>query len=199
MYGRVRTRRMRCGSCGHAHAILPDHIVPYSTYGLLFILRVLGEYFLGLRTVEQLCRRYAISASLLYQWKALFPEHKAVWLGVLRDLEITPAEFIRRLLALPRYSCDFGKPFWRKAARSFLQGRREAAAIAQFRFAMIAPVIQGLCPDASRAAYYERVTEKPLTLPDGSTARYSPNALSSWASMYQRIQRALFSADCFRD
>lgn len=61
----------------------------------------------------------------------------------------------------------------------------EAAAIAQFRFAMIAPVIQGLYPDASRAAYYERVTEKPLTLPDDSTARYSPNTLSSWVSMYQ--------------
>ncbi len=113
--------------CGHTHAILPDHIVPYSTYSLPFILRVLGEYFLGLRGVEQLCRRYAISASMLYQWKALFLEHKAVWLGVVRDLEITPAGFIRRLLALPRYSSDFGKPFWRKAARSFLQGRREAA------------------------------------------------------------------------
>ena len=50
---------------------------------------------------------------------------------------------------------------------------------AQFRFAMIAPVIQGLYPDASRTAYYERITEKPLTLPDGSTARYSSNTLSS--------------------
>ena len=72
MYGRVQIRRVRCGSCGHTHAILPDHIVPYSTYSLQFILRVLAEYFLGLRTVEQLCRRYAISASMLYQWKALF-------------------------------------------------------------------------------------------------------------------------------
>lgn len=127
VYRRVRIRRVRCGSCKHTHAILPDCIVPYSTYSLLFILRVLAEYFLGLRTVEQLCRRYAISASMLYQWKALFLEHKAVWLGVLRDLETTPAGFIRQLLALPRYSSDFGKPFWRKAARSFLQGHRDAA------------------------------------------------------------------------
>lgn len=72
VYGRVQIRRVRCGSCGHTHAILPDHIVPYSTYSLQFILQVLAEYFLGLRTVEQLCRRYAISASMLYQWKALF-------------------------------------------------------------------------------------------------------------------------------
>ncbi len=46
----------------------------------------------------------------------------------------------------------------------------EAAAIAQFKFAIIAPVIQELYPDASRTAYYERITEKPLTLPDGTTA-----------------------------
>lgn len=40
------------------------------------------------------------------------------------------------------------------------------AEIAQFRFALIAPVTQGLYPDASATAYYKRVTEKPLTLPD---------------------------------
>lgn len=39
--------------------------------------------------------------------------------------------------------------------------------IAQFRFALIAPVIQGLFPDEYRTAYYKRVTEKPLVFPDG--------------------------------
>lgn len=38
-----------------------------------------------------------------------------------------------------------------------------ATEIAQFRFALIAPVIQGLFPDASRTAYYKRVTEKPAS------------------------------------
>ncbi len=50
----------------------------------------------------------------------------------------------------------------------------DAAAMAQFRLALIAPVIHGLYPDASRNAYYQRVTEKPLTLPDGSVFQYSP-------------------------
>lgn len=62
----------------------------------------------------------------------------------------------------------------------------EAAAIAQFKLAVIAPVIHELYPDASRTAYYERITEKPFTLPDGSTARYNPSTISSWVSMYQR-------------
>ena len=35
-------------------------------------------------------------------------------------------------------------------------------AMAQFKFALIAPVIQGLYPDASRMAYYKRVTKDPL-------------------------------------
>lgn len=61
----------------------------------------------------------------------------------------------------------------------------DAAAMAQFRFAVIAPVIQELYPDASRNAYYQRITENPLTLPDGSQVRYSPKTISKWVSLYQ--------------
>ena len=39
------------------------------------------------------------------------------------------------------------------------------AEVAQFRFALIAPVIQGLYPDASATAYYKKVTAPPLPLP----------------------------------
>ncbi len=58
------------------------------------------------------------------------------------------------------------------------------AEIAQFRFALIAPVIQGLFPDASATAYYKRVTENPLKLPDGSLVRYSYKTLEKWKSQY---------------
>ena len=60
-----------------------------------------------------------------------------------------------------------------------------AAAMAQFRLAIIAPVIHGLYPDASRNAYYQRITENPLTLPDGSVFRYSHKTISKWVSLYQ--------------
>lgn len=60
-----------------------------------------------------------------------------------------------------------------------------AAAIAQFRLAVIAPVIHNLYPDVSKSAYYRRVTEKPLTLPDGSVFQYSPKTISKWVSLYQ--------------
>lgn len=58
------------------------------------------------------------------------------------------------------------------------------AEIAQFRFALIAPVVQGLFPDASATAYYKRVTENPLTLPDGSSVTYSYKTLEKWKSQY---------------
>jgi transposase InsO family protein len=60
------------------------------------------------------------------------------------------------------------------------------AEIAQFRFALIAPVVQGLFPDASATAYYKRVTEKPLTLPDGSAISYSYKTLEKWKSLYSK-------------
>lgn len=59
--------------------------------------------------------------------------------------------------------------------------------MAQFRLALIAPVLHDLYPDASRNAYYRRITAEPLTLPDGSMFQYSPQnpqqvgvSLSKW-------------------
>ncbi len=63
---------------------------------------------------------------------------------------------------------------------------RKAAAIAQFRFAVIAPVIQGLYSDASQTAYFKRVTEHPLVLPDGSSVKYSYKTPEKWASLYRK-------------
>ena len=57
--------------------------------------------------------------------------------------------------------------------------------IAHFRFALIAPVIQGLFPDASPTAYYRRVTTNPIVRPDGSIFEYSPNTLEKWVSDYR--------------
>jgi hypothetical protein len=51
-------------------------------------------------------------------------------------------------------------------------------AMAQFKFALIAPVIQELYPDASRIAYYRRVTKEPLKKPDGTTFRYNGRRLT---------------------
>jgi len=61
----------------------------------------------------------------------------------------------------------------------------DAAAVAQFRFALIAPVIQDLFPDATKTAYYKRVTENPLKLPDGTTKEYDYKTVEKWVSQYR--------------
>ena len=58
---------------------------------------------------------------------------------------------------------------------------------AHFRFGLIAPVIQNTFPDASASAYYRRVTEEPITLPDGSIFKYNPGTLQKWVSYYRQF------------
>ena len=56
---------------------------------------------------------------------------------------------------------------------------------AYFKFALIAPVIQGTFPDASVAAYSRRVTSVPILRPDGTTFHYKPGTLSKWVGLYK--------------
>ena len=56
--------------------------------------------------------------------------------------------------------------------------------MAYFRFAMIAPVIQGTFPDASVAAYCRRVTENPVKRPDGSIFQYNWRTPEKWVTLY---------------
>ncbi len=58
--------------------------------------------------------------------------------------------------------------------------------IAHFRFALIAPVIQGLFPDPSPTAYYRRITEHPIKRPDGTAFIYNYNTIERWTNDYRR-------------
>lgn len=57
---------------------------------------------------------------------------------------------------------------------------------AQFRFSLIAPVIQGLVPDESDTAYFMRITKEPLTLPDGGSVKHSWKTSQKWHSPYKK-------------
>jgi transposase InsO family protein len=56
----------------------------------------------------------------------------------------------------------------------------------QFKFGLIAPIIQGTYNDKSPTAYYRRVTKEPLTRPDGSVFHYKPQTLHCWELMYRK-------------
>lgn len=76
----LRTLRVFCKSCGHAHAILPDLIIPYSSYSLFFILHVLGQYFAHISSIEQICKCSSISVNQFFKWLSLWKAHKQSWL-----------------------------------------------------------------------------------------------------------------------
>jgi transposase InsO family protein len=63
---------------------------------------------------------------------------------------------------------------------------QSAIEMAYFRFALIAPVIQGIFPDPTKTAYYRRVTENELTLPNGKIMRYNPKTLEKWEEYYRK-------------
>lgn len=112
--------RVFCDSCGHAHAVLPDVIIPYSSYSLLFILRLLGQYFAGRFSIGQLCERYEISQNQFYKWLALFKSHKQEWLGILAAQETSDLSFLKRIVLMDPAS-SFSMGFVLRFAYSFLQ------------------------------------------------------------------------------
>lgn len=50
--------------------------------------------------------------------------------------------------------------------------------MAHFRFALIAPVVQDTYFEASAAAYFKKVTQSPITGPDGVSIRYHYKTLA---------------------
>ena len=121
--------RLAC-PCGHTHAILPDFIIPYSSYGLFFLLRVLAEYFLRLCSVERLCERFCITQKQLYGWLALFRRQKEEWLGMLPSMETSGLSFLKELFQMDGYS-DFASAFVRRFCVSFLQSHKNPAPYCQ--------------------------------------------------------------------
>lgn len=115
--------RFMCDSCSHTHAILPDYIIPYKSYGLFFILRVLAEAFARIYTTERLCERFLITMNQLCKWKALFKNHKQEWLGILGSMEISDQAFMKTITYGMDYA-NFARAFTLKTAFSFLQSHK---------------------------------------------------------------------------
>ncbi len=118
----LRVLRVKCTSCGHTHAVLPDFIVPYLSYGIRFILQVLAEFFSHVMTVAALCAKYAINPRVLYRWIRTFYSHKELIISRI-DLSATPDHsFVQGILSA-EYS-PFSMQFILKTSFSFLQSHR---------------------------------------------------------------------------
>ncbi len=103
----ISITRVLCNSCNKTHAILPDHLIPFGSYTLSFILTVLRAYFLGSKTITSLCDLFQISISTLYDWIRLFKEQKHIWLGILNDAVISVVKFIDDILCCSKSVSSF--------------------------------------------------------------------------------------------
>lgn len=116
----VSIPRVKCGSCKLTHAILPSVLIPHSIYSLIFILTVLQTFYRKDLTIQQICELYEISHSTIYLWVGLLKEHKVLWLGVLKDLEVSGADFICELFNMERLEQKLNT-FFISNGYSFLQ------------------------------------------------------------------------------
>lgn len=117
--------RIICSSCKHTHAILPDIIIPHSSYSLVFVLMVLKDYFSGKMKILVICEKYDISTSVLYAWKKLFLIHKKFWLGILEDMAQEPLFFLTSIFTIN--ITEALTHFFLQNAYSFLQGISKTA------------------------------------------------------------------------
>jgi len=123
----VRPGRFYCSSCGTSHALLPDIIVPYGRYSLLFVLAVLAAYFERRSTVASICEKYDIAVSTIYDWRGRIALHKDLMLGALISQKQRAHSYILGLLTSGNLS-DALCCFYRKYCFSFMQRRSAPAA-----------------------------------------------------------------------
>ena len=64
--------------------------------------------------------------------------------------------------------------------------QKEQMEVAQMRFGVIAPLVQGTYTDVSMAAYCRRVALTPQRLPDGRVFQYKPKTVAKWYQLYEK-------------
>jgi transposase-like protein len=117
----INIKRVKCQSCKRTHALIPDILIPYSSYTLRFIIHVLRAYLNRKVSVRTLCEHFGISVSTLYVWKHRFREHANLMLATFkqfRELGETSFTVINDIPAMPSL-------FFAKHDFSFLGNRKQ--------------------------------------------------------------------------
>jgi len=117
--------RLICRQCKRpsSHAVLPDPVIPYSRHSLFFILRVLAEHALRLRSVEPICEIFDISLKTFFRWQKFFEEHRREWQGLLTSIETDLKAAMLELVRKDPFSA-FAFFFFRLTGLSLLQSHK---------------------------------------------------------------------------
>ena len=122
----VRPERFYCLSCETSHALLPDIIIPYGRYSLIFVLTVLAAYFERAASVAEICGRFGIAVSTIYDWKGRIALCKDLMLGALISQKQRGHSYVLGLLESNDLSDTLCR-FFRKYGFSFMQSQSTPA------------------------------------------------------------------------
>lgn len=122
IYRQIKVLRVRCLCCRHTHSVLPDCIIPYTTYSLFFILRIFITRIFMRNTILKICRQFHISVSMFYRWRLLFKEHIKNLPEKWSYCQSSEKNFLTNLLH-SSYSA-FESSFFIKNQYSFLQNHK---------------------------------------------------------------------------
>jgi transposase-like protein len=118
----IRPLRFLCSSCNTTHALLPDNIIPYSPYSLLFMLSALIAYYERTGTVADVCNQFKIAVSTIYEWIERISLYKDLMLGALFSRKRREHSFMLDLFNSNGLS-EILRGFYRKYGFSFMQNR----------------------------------------------------------------------------
>lgn len=116
--------RVYCESCCKTHALIPEHLIPYGSYSIRFILAVIYVYSKKKYRVADLCERYKISISTLYTWLKLFKEHFNSWFSIMEQIISVSSHAVEKIYSYENFHSSFFKRF----NFSFLQQRKTSPA-----------------------------------------------------------------------
>lgn len=106
----VSIPRVRC-HCGRTHGLLPDFLIPYSSYSLKFIITVIKKYLNRSCAVRELCDTWQISVSTLYSWIHLFRNHYNLWVDAVNQVSSLSDATISVVCDIASFPFEFFKKF----------------------------------------------------------------------------------------
>lgn len=118
---KVKILRVKCTECQHTHAILPEEIVPYQQYSLIFIVTALVLHYVQNKSIRKVCSLLDINERTFFKWAKTFKKQLIIYLGILSSLTFSFKNELIRFCSYSKYVRDFGADFLRKTDRVFMQ------------------------------------------------------------------------------
>jgi len=121
---KIKIQRVKCKDCNTTHALLPEEIVPYSQYSIVFIFLALYQYYVEETTVAHICEGLGITPRVLYRWTHRFEVQKERFLGLLRSMQYSGKAAIQWLLQQDRYGAGIARQHLKQTEKMPMQNHR---------------------------------------------------------------------------